>query len=155
MEPYVQRQRLGTAWFGFCVAVAVLLLAVNLAPGIPVAARGAILISFVIMLLVTWELDHVTILVTDAEVVAGFRLFKSRTSLGEIESVEVIQTTFWRHGIGFHITLPPAFCYVARTGPAIRIRRRGRLDVIVSCDDPAGARAAIDADGRSSKARRA
>ncbi len=143
MNVHLQRQRLAAPCFAMLVALCLLLLGVAAAAPVGVGTRAALLIVVAILFATLFELDHLTLLVTPTEVRSGFRLCKSRTPIREITGATVIDVPFWKYGIGIHPLRDGAVVFAARPGRGVRIERRGRLALVVTCHDPAAAVAAI------------
>jgi hypothetical protein len=143
--PYVRVRRLAPAAFALGVAAACgFLLLPVWAPQstVPGAMLGAGL-----ALLFTWQSDRLAIVVTRNSLSAGFRLFRSRIPLADLVRVERDRARLVDLRAAFRRGL--ALTYVVGDGPALFIRRRRGLPVLVSCDAPDEVFAALREAGAS------
>jgi hypothetical protein len=131
---HAQSQRMAPAVFIALIATCAGFLAGAAAADGPL--RVVLFLGAALMIFVVIEFERMTVIVTDEQIVAGFRLIRSRTRVAEIESAAPETIGLWRHGLGLHFSLSGAMMITARTGPGIAIRRRGRLGLVISCDDP-------------------
>ena|SRR5687767_2368503 len=117
-----------------------------LIPELPGGARIAALGGAGIALLAALELDRLTIVVTDTELIVGFHLFKSRTPIQEIASARPVHVKVGTHGIGVHYAFSGALAFTARAGPGVEVARKERRPLVFSSDDPSAVlRALVEA----------
>jgi hypothetical protein len=124
------------AWFATLAVAGLALLGFALHPAAPPAVRIALLSAAGVALLVLLEVERLTIIVTERELIVGFRLFKSRTPIGEVEEARRVQVKVWTHGLGIHLSFTGALAFTARPGPGVEVRRKTGLPVAFSCGDP-------------------
>src|ERR1043166_9575928 len=126
---HVQSQPIEDWVFWMLVAFAIGCLGWALIPALAWSMRVVLVGVAGITLGVSWLMARLTVVVTDVEVLGGFRFPRIRVPLSVIRDVRVIEARFWKHGIGFHVLIPAALAFVARPGPAVRIERTGRCAV--------------------------
>lgn len=143
---HVQHQRLALPLFGMLIGIAVTTMGLALWEGLPLPARAGVMVAAPLTLLILWAFERLSIVITDKELLAGFRLFRTRTALSEIERVDVIDIGLWRHGVGLHFNFS-AWCFTARLSRGIRVQRRGRTTLVFSCDHPDELREALQRAG--------
>lgn len=125
----------GSAVVRWPAAVAVVVL--GLVPFLPAGWRWVPVVGAAVV----GSFTAVTVTVGREEVAVGIGWFgwpRRRVRLSDIERVEVVDVDPVAYGGWGYRFRPGSTAVIVRSGPGIRVVRKGRRDLVVTVDDPAG-----------------